>query len=35
VKKFWSALAKLLVKGALFAAEHPDEVINVVKSVKK
>lgn len=35
MKKFWSWLAKQAVKLAVYAAENPEQVITVVKAVKK
>lgn len=32
---FWSVLAKLGVKVALYAASHPDEVLQLVAAAKK
>lgn len=34
MKKFWAAFAALAVKAALYAAEHPDQVIALISQVK-
>lgn len=34
MKGFWSILAKLAVKAAMYAADHPDQVIQIVNDVK-
>jgi hypothetical protein len=34
MKAFWKALASGLTKLAVYAAEHPDQVIAVVNDVK-
>lgn len=38
MKAFWAAVAKAAVKVAVYATEHPDqvvEIINVVSAAKK
>lgn len=35
MKSFWSFLATFATKIALYAAEHPDQVIAVVNAAKK
>ena len=34
MKKFWQVLAQVAVKVALYAAEHPDQVIAAVNAAK-
>jgi hypothetical protein len=34
VKKIWAVLSKVLTHAAVYAAEHPDQVIAVVNAVK-
>jgi len=34
VKAFWKALAKYAAKLAVYAADHPDQVIAVVNAAK-
>ena len=31
---FWGVIAKVLVKGAVWAVDHPDTVIQIVQQVK-
>jgi hypothetical protein len=35
MKGFWNGFAKVLTKGALWAAEHPSIVEGVIKAAKK
>ena len=35
MKKFWSTIAKYAVKVAVYAADHPDQVIAIVQASKK
>lgn len=35
MKTFWSTLAQFAVKVALYAADHPDQVISLVAAAKK
>jgi len=35
MKTFWKALAKIGVKVALYASDHPDQVIAIVNSTRK
>ncbi len=34
MKSFWQAVAKYAVKVALYAADHPDQVISLVQSIQ-
>lgn len=34
MKSFWALLAKCAVKVAVYAAEHPDQVISLVNTAK-
>ena len=34
MKSFWSVVLKLLVKAALYAAEHPDQVVAIANEAK-
>lgn len=34
MKTFWAALAKGLTKGAVWCAEHPDQIIAIVTAIK-
>lgn len=35
MKAFWSAVAKLAVQVAIYAAGHPDQVVSIINEVKK
>jgi hypothetical protein len=35
MKKFWEAVGKYAVKVAVYALGHPDQVVAVVKAVKR
>lgn len=35
MSKFWSALAKLAVQVAIYAAGHPDQVVQIINDAKK
>lgn len=35
MKKFWAAFAKVAVQVAMYAADHPDQVIAIVNATKK
>lgn len=34
MKKLWEALASVLTKAAIYAAEHPDQVIAIATAAK-
>lgn len=34
MKAFWSFLAQLATKAALYAADHPDQIIAIVNAAK-
>lgn len=34
MKAFWSLIARYAVKAAIYAAEHPDQVIAIVNDAK-
>ena len=35
MKNFWKKVAELLAKAAIWAAEHPDQIIAIAQAAKK